>query len=510
MAASHAPADRVVLIRRPTVPGRWLRCSRVRAWNPCPRHRSNPCCLQCGRRSPPTEVRPCSSRRPAPARRRWCPSPCSTSRGPAGGRIVVLEPRRLATRAAARRMASLLGEDVGGIVGYRTRDERRVGTADTHRGRDRGDPHPPAPARSGAARRRAGRVRRGARAEPADRSRPGVRPRRAAHDPRPTFASWRCRRRSTPVGWPHCSARRCRRRRCARDRGRRAGRTPSMCGGSRSEPNEPARAGHLDGDRRPPSGARRATCSSSSPGAGEIRRVAQLLETAGVRRAQASTSARCSACCRRGGTGRRACYRALPVGAGSCSPPTSPRRASRSRACGSSSTAASLAPPGSTSRTGLTRLQTVSISKASAEQRAGRAGRIAPGVVYRLWSKGEHAHAADRTRPRDPPGRSGRLRARARRLGHSRRRLLGVPRSAACRATLADGRELLAALAAVDGETNSRITPLGRRMNDAAAAPTARSDGRGLGRFRRQGRRRPRLRAGRAARGARRAARPTG
>jgi len=43
------------------------------------------------------------------------------------GRIVVLEPRRLATRAAARRMAHLLGEEVGATVGYRTRDERRVG-----------------------------------------------------------------------------------------------------------------------------------------------------------------------------------------------------------------------------------------------------------------------------------------------------------------------------------------------------------------------------------------------
>ena len=47
----------------------------------------------------------------------------------AGGRIVMLEPRRLATRAAARRMASLLGEEVGGTVGYRTRDERRSGPA---------------------------------------------------------------------------------------------------------------------------------------------------------------------------------------------------------------------------------------------------------------------------------------------------------------------------------------------------------------------------------------------
>src|SRR5947208_16511848 len=47
----------------------------------------------------------------------------------AGRRIVMLEPRRLATRAAARRMASLLGEEVGGTVGYRTRDERRTGPA---------------------------------------------------------------------------------------------------------------------------------------------------------------------------------------------------------------------------------------------------------------------------------------------------------------------------------------------------------------------------------------------
>jgi ATP-dependent helicase HrpB len=44
-------------------------------------------------------------------------------------RIVMLEPRRLATRAAAERMAALLGTDVGGLVGYQTRDERRIGPA---------------------------------------------------------------------------------------------------------------------------------------------------------------------------------------------------------------------------------------------------------------------------------------------------------------------------------------------------------------------------------------------
>ena len=39
---------------------------------------------------------------------------------------MVLEPRRLATRAAARRMAHLLGEPVGATVGYVTRGDRQV------------------------------------------------------------------------------------------------------------------------------------------------------------------------------------------------------------------------------------------------------------------------------------------------------------------------------------------------------------------------------------------------
>jgi ATP-dependent helicase HrpB len=40
---------------------------------------------------------------------------------------------------------------------------------------------------------------------------------------------------------------------------------------------------------------------------------------------------------------------------------------------------------------GMTRLTTISTSRASADQRAGRAGRTEPGVAYRLWSKLEHA-----------------------------------------------------------------------------------------------------------------------
>jgi ATP-dependent helicase HrpB len=45
----------------------------------------------------------------------------------AGKKILVLEPRRLAARAVATRMASLLGEPVGQTVGYRTRLDTRVG-----------------------------------------------------------------------------------------------------------------------------------------------------------------------------------------------------------------------------------------------------------------------------------------------------------------------------------------------------------------------------------------------
>ncbi|MEU7295346.1 ATP-dependent helicase HrpB [Streptomyces exfoliatus] len=44
-------------------------------------------------------------------------------------RVLVAEPRRMAVRAAARRMAWLLGEEVGGTVGFSVRGERRTGPA---------------------------------------------------------------------------------------------------------------------------------------------------------------------------------------------------------------------------------------------------------------------------------------------------------------------------------------------------------------------------------------------
>ena len=50
-------------------------------------------------------------------------------------------------------------------------------------------------------------------------------------------------------------------------------------------------------------------------------------------------------------------------------------------------------------RSGMTRLATVRVSRASADQRRGRAGRQAPGICYRLWS----AHEEPTLRPRGVP-----------------------------------------------------------------------------------------------------------
>lgn len=50
-------------------------------------------------------------------------------------------------------------------------------------------------------------------------------------------------------------------------------------------------------------------------------------------------------------------------------------------------------------RRGMSGLETVRVSKASAEQRRGRAGRMAPGVCYRLWGEADHAGLSARSQP---------------------------------------------------------------------------------------------------------------
>jgi ATP-dependent helicase HrpB len=49
--------------------------------------------------------------------------------------------------------------------------------------------------------------------------------------------------------------------------------------------------------------------------------------------------------------------------------------------------------------TGMSRLELERISRASSEQRCGRAGRVAPGLCYRLWSEGAHNSLAAVTPP---------------------------------------------------------------------------------------------------------------
>ncbi|GAA3526556.1 ATP-dependent helicase [Aeromicrobium flavum] len=48
---------------------------------------------------------------------------------------------------------------------------------------------------------------------------------------------------------------------------------------------------------------------------------------------------------------------------------------------------------------GLASLVTVAVSRAAAEQRAGRAGRLGPGAVLRCWSEAEHSHLAAHPEP---------------------------------------------------------------------------------------------------------------
>ncbi|HET7631985.1 MAG TPA: ATP-dependent helicase HrpB [Gemmatimonadaceae bacterium] len=55
--------------------------------------------------------------------------------------------------------------------------------------------------------------------------------------------------------------------------------------------------------------------------------------------------------------------------------------------------------PSFSPRTGMTRLETVRVSQASAEQRRGRAGREGAGVCYRLWNEHEEHQLLPRDRP---------------------------------------------------------------------------------------------------------------
>jgi ATP-dependent helicase HrpB len=118
--------------------------------------------------------------------------------------------------------------------------------------------------------------------------------------------------------------------------------------------------------------------------------------------------------------------------------------------------------------TGMSRLETERISRASAEQRQGRAGRVEPGVCYRAWSEGAQRSLA----PFSPAEIvEADLTPLALELAG-----WGVRDAGALRwldpppaAMLASARDLLERLGALD--TGGRITPHGREMTRLGVHP---------------------------------------
>ncbi|MCY7297619.1 MAG: ATP-dependent helicase HrpB [Ilumatobacteraceae bacterium] len=295
-----------------------------------------------------------------------------------GQRIVMLEPRRLATRAAAQRMASLLGEAVGETVGYQTRDERHIGP--------------------------------GTRIEVVTE---GVLTRRLQHDPSlegyglVIFDEVHERNLPTDVGLALLLDARSSLRPDLRVLAMSAtpdtkgllrvlgDDTPVASSDGRMHPVDIVWAPMGKQDRVQEATAalvQRALREQTGdvlvflPGVGEIRRVQGLLEGAIPPGIDVYPLA--------GALSLAEQDRALAPS------PAGRRRVVLSTDLAESSLTvdgvrvvvdAGLARvPRFDQRTGMSRLTTVSTSRASADQRAGRAGRTEPGAAYRLWSKLEH------------------------------------------------------------------------------------------------------------------------
>jgi ATP-dependent helicase HrpB len=118
--------------------------------------------------------------------------------------------------------------------------------------------------------------------------------------------------------------------------------------------------------------------------------------------------------------------------------------------------------------TGMSRLETQRVSRASADQRQGRAGRVESGVCYRAWSEGAQRSLA----PFSPPEiTDADLTPLALDLANwgardaADLRWLDAPPNA----MLASARDLLAHLGALDRE--GRITPHGREMATLGVHP---------------------------------------
>ncbi|CAM3701086.1 ATP-dependent RNA helicase HrpB [Pseudomonas reidholzensis] len=118
---------------------------------------------------------------------------------------------------------------------------------------------------------------------------------------------------------------------------------------------------------------------------------------------------------------------------------------------------------------GMTRLDTQRISRASATQRAGRAGRLEPGVCYRLWSEAQHeqlaAHGTAEILQADLAG----LALQLARWGVTPEQLrwLDQPPSAA----YAQSQDLLARLGAFKPASRDSLSAHGQAMAELPAHP---------------------------------------
>jgi ATP-dependent helicase HrpB len=117
---------------------------------------------------------------------------------------------------------------------------------------------------------------------------------------------------------------------------------------------------------------------------------------------------------------------------------------------------------------GMTALETARISRASADQRAGRAGRLGPGLCYRLWSEGEHGALLPFTPPEIRGADLAPLALELARWGvtdAAQLPWLDPPPLG----HMAGARALLRLLDALD--EGGRLTPLGERMAKFPAHP---------------------------------------
>lgn len=120
---------------------------------------------------------------------------------------------------------------------------------------------------------------------------------------------------------------------------------------------------------------------------------------------------------------------------------------------------------------GMTRLDTQRISRASATQRAGRAGRLEPGVCYRLWSQDQHEQLAAYASPEILSADLAGLALQLGRWGVTPGQLvwLDVPPAAA----YAQAQDLLERLGALQGSSAGdwKLTRHGQAMAELPAHP---------------------------------------